>query len=95
MSTKSIIEHRLRCPMQGRESEVLGPIINDRAACSHCNRKVSILTGKSLLEIAAYLQANPDACIIVGGVLPTSGAQVPARKTSALRGVAGGQRGLT
>lgn len=90
MSTKSIMEHRLRCPMQGRESEVLGPVVSDRAACSHCNRKVSILTGKSLLEIAAFLQANPDACIMVGGALPTGGAQVPACKTPAPRGVAGG-----
>lgn len=61
----------LNCPMQGRQSEVLGPIEYGKSACSHCGTRVAILAGMSLLQIDAYMRANPGACIMIGGALPS------------------------
>jgi hypothetical protein len=41
--------------------------------CEHCEKRVAILAGKSLLEIAAYMNANPGSCIVIGGKLGTRG----------------------
>ena len=31
--------------------------------------RVEILAGRSLLEVAAFMKANPGACIVIGGRL--------------------------
>jgi hypothetical protein len=41
----------------------------DSTFCGHCDRKVEVLTGKSLLEVAAFMKANPGTCIVIGGKL--------------------------
>lgn len=35
--------------------------------------RVEILAGRSLLEVAAFMRANPGACIVIGGKLGRKG----------------------
>jgi hypothetical protein len=55
--------------MAGKEAEIFGPTAGGSTYCSHCDKRVAILAGKSLLEINAYMRANPGSCIMIGGRL--------------------------
>jgi len=59
----------VRCPVAFKASSIFTNSTKDSTYCLQCERKVAILAGKSLLEIAAYMKANPKSCIIIGGKL--------------------------
>lgn len=61
--------------MVGRESEIFSKTSADSTYCRHCDKRVAILAGKSLLEIDAFMRANPDSCIMIGGRLDLPGAK--------------------
>jgi hypothetical protein len=57
------------CPVASRASSIFTGGGLDSTFCGHCDRKVEVLAGKSLLEVAAFMKANPGACIVIGGKL--------------------------
>ena len=57
------------CPVASRAGSIFSGTTDASTNCDHCERKVAILAGKSLLEIAAYMKANPGSCIVIGGKL--------------------------
>ena len=61
------------CPTASRVSSIFTGSGQESTCCSHCGRKVEILAGKSLLEVAAFMKANPGACIVIDGRLGLQG----------------------
>lgn len=61
------------CPVASRASSILTGRAQESTLCGHCDRKVEILADKSLLEVAAFMKANPDACIVIDGRLGLQG----------------------
>ncbi len=57
------------CPVASQAGTIFTNTTASSTHCEHCERKVAILAGKSLLEIAAFMRANPGSCIVVGGKL--------------------------
>jgi hypothetical protein len=57
------------CPVASRAGSIFSGTSDASTNCEHCEKKVAILAGKSLLEIAAYMKANPGSCIVIGGKL--------------------------
>jgi hypothetical protein len=57
------------CPVASRAGSIFSGTSDASTNCGHCEKKVAILAGKSLLEIAAYMKANPGSCIVIGGKL--------------------------
>jgi hypothetical protein len=57
------------CPVAKQANSIYTRTTTDSTHCEHCDRKVEILAGKSLLEINAFIKANPGSCIVIGGKL--------------------------
>ena len=65
------------CPVADRAASIFTNTNASSTHCEHCERKVAILAGKSLLEIAAYMKANPGSCILIGGKLGQQSEPLP------------------
>jgi len=57
------------CPVADQANSIFKNTTPDSTHCEHCDKKVAILAGKSLLEINAFMKANPGSCIVIGGKL--------------------------
>jgi len=61
------------CPVASQAGSIFTGTNGSSTHCEHCEKRVAILAGKSLLEIAAYMKANPGSCIVIGGKLGPRG----------------------
>lgn len=57
------------CPVASNAANMFRDTTAAATHCDHCDRKVAILAGKSLLEIAAHMKAHPSSCVVIGGKL--------------------------